>query len=142
MKARFFSSDTVFFTSWSSFSGKQASVYAMHPGKKELKTRSKRDQSEITARPLQSWAHMCRTRAHKFTHFRTRSQQLTSTPTFRLTSAPANASLSGSPAQPCAHASQMASMPAYTPAQHRTRASPMVSTPAQAHPLSPAHTPG
>ena len=46
---------------------------------------------------------MCRTRAHKFTHFCTRSHQLTSTPTFRLDSTPANASRASTPAQPCAY---------------------------------------
>ena len=121
----------------SCFSGGQA----MHPGKK-------RDQSEITDRELKNWAHMRRHRTHTFTHF---------PPTFG--SLPHLASPSRSPAQPRAHASQIASTPAqahplsaaHTPAKlsrarsiaptpRCTHASQMASIPAQAHPLSPAHT--
>ena len=85
------------------------------------KTRSKRDQNEIKTRsPIVRWrlrAHMRRTRARKFTHFCTCCYQLTSAPTFRLNSAPANASRPSAPAQPCTHkqcthASQMVRTPA------------------------------
>ena len=86
----FAGSCTVFFHVLEFFLWKAGSHICNAPWhKNEIKTRSKRDQTESETRAKQDhrssvedfgifWAHMCRTRAHKFTHFCTRSHQPTS----------------------------------------------------------------
>ena len=112
--------------------------------KNEIKTRSKRDQTESKTRSKRDhrshvedfwifWAHMCRTRAHKFTHFCTRSHQPTSAPTFRLNFAPADASRSSPPAQPSHTRQPNGKHPrSSTPVQRCTGASQIISTPSSA----------
>ena len=99
----------------------------------EIKTRSKRDHRSSVEDFGIFWAHMCRTRAHKFTHLCTRSHQPTSAPTFRLNFAPADASRSSAPAQPSHTCQPNGKHPrSSTPAQRCAGASQIISTPSSA----------
>ena len=110
----------------------------MHPGKKrdqnEIKTRSNRDQNEIKTRSkrdhrssdiLGPHAPSPRPQVHSLLH--------TSASTFRLNFAPARASRSSAPAQPCARTPANGKHSrSSTPAQRCTGASQIISTPSSA----------